>query len=65
MIARHGYCLQDGERVTYMTSQGEVLMGGVVVISTKANGVSGILCDCCSQVISCSQFEAHAGTHSN
>jgi hypothetical protein len=36
-----------------------VLMRGSVVINPR--GVSGILCECCSQVVSCSAFEAHAG----
>lgn len=38
---------------------GEKLLTGTVVIKEK--GVSGILCDHCNAVISCSAFEAHAG----
>ena len=53
--------LQDGEKVTYMTSQGEVILTGVVRIDPSPQGISGILCCCCNKVISCSQFEAHAG----
>ncbi len=52
---------QDGEPVSYITSQGEELLTGVVLIDPNPNGASGILCSCCSTVISCSQFEAHAG----
>lgn len=37
-----------------------MLLGGTVHIDS-AGGASGILCDCCSTVISASQFEAHAG----
>jgi len=46
--------------VAYITSQGERLLAGVVRIGGGA-GASGILCACCRAVISCSQFEAHAG----
>ena len=51
--------LQNGEKVVYQTSQGEKLLDGEVRVSRQ--GPCGILCGCCSQVISCSQFEAHAG----
>ncbi len=30
-------------------------------IDPAPNGASGILCACCAGVVSCSQFEAHAG----
>jgi hypothetical protein len=50
---------QDGQKVAYITSQGERLLAGVVRIGGA--GASGILCACCRAVISCSQFEAHAG----
>lgn len=45
----------------YRTSAGEVLLTGTVVIDTSPNSVSGIRCQCCADVVSCSQFEAHAG----
>ena len=45
----------------YRTSAGEVLLTGTVVIDTSPNSVSGIRCQCCGDVVSCSQFEAHAG----
>lgn len=51
--------LPNGEKVSYITTQGEKLLEGEVVISVT--GPSGIKCYCCNQVISCSQFEAHAG----
>ena len=51
--------MQNGEKVVYQTSQGEKLLDGEVRVSRQ--GPCGILCGCCSQVISCSQFEAHAG----
>lgn len=50
---------QDGEKVAYITSQGERLLTGSVRIDPR--GASGILCACCAAVVSCSQFEAHAG----
>eukprot|EP00884_Botryococcus_braunii_P009424 jgi/Botrbrau1/18483/Bobra.0072s0063.1 len=53
--------LQDGERVIYRTTQGEDLLTGVVRISRDPNQPSGIVCGCCQQLISCSQFECHAG----
>eukprot|EP00976_Prorocentrum_cordatum_P041992 850677-Prorocentrum_minimum.AAC.1 len=46
--------LAEGTRVKYVTSQDETLLWGTV----KGGG---ILCDCCSAVVSCSQFEVHAG----
>ncbi len=52
---------QDGEPVSYITSQGEELLKGSVRIDATEAGPSGILCACCNGVISCSQFEAHAG----
>ena len=45
--------------MVYQTSQGEKLLEGIVRITR--GGVSGIECACCDTVISCSQFEAHAG----
>jgi Tify domain binding domain len=53
--------LQNGEPVEYRTTQGERLLGGVVMIDESPGGQCGILCDCCATVVSCSQFEAHAG----
>ena len=47
--------------MAYITSQGEELLKGAVRIDPDPEGASGILCACCSTVISCSQFEAHAG----
>ncbi|KFM25801.1 Nucleosome-remodeling factor subunit BPTF [Auxenochlorella protothecoides] len=51
--------LRQGDALSYQTAQGEVLLRGTAVVS--AMGPSGILCDCCGAVVSCSQFEAHAG----
>lgn len=45
--------------MAYITSQGERLLAGAVRIDPR--GGSGILCGCCGAVVSCSQFEAHAG----
>lgn len=47
--------------MSYITSQGEELLKGSVRIDATEAGPSGILCDCCKTIISCSQFEAHAG----
>lgn len=44
----------------YYTIHGKQLLKGRVVINLSG-GNSGILCECCQQVISCSGFEAHAG----
>lgn len=52
--------LADGQRLYYRaTATGAVMLEGVAVINP--GGVSGIRCSCCDTVISCSQFEAHAG----
>ena len=51
--------LQTGQKVVYMTTQGEKLLNGEVAVSK--DGPCGILCECCNKVISPSQFEAHAG----
>ena len=50
--------LKDGAIVHYM-NRGNIVKSGVVVINP--GGQSGILCECCNRVISCSQFESHAG----
>lgn len=50
--------LQNGMRV-YYRSRSVNMLGGSIVIN--ASGTSGILCDCCSTVVSCSQFESHSG----
>lgn len=50
--------LQNGMRVYYRARSVNVL-GGTIVINPS--GSSGILCDCCSSVVSCSQFESHSG----
>lgn len=52
--------LVDGAHLVYKASPtGAVLLEGIAVIDPK--GASGIRCSCCSGVVSCSQFEAHAG----
>ena len=53
--------VQHGEKVAYITSQGETLLHGRVHIDPAPHGLAGIWCNCCKQVISCSAFEAHAG----
>lgn len=45
----------------YRTTSGKKLLSGVVVIDTAQGAVSGIRCSHCNEVVSCSQFEAHAG----
>ena len=45
----------------YRTTSGTQLLTGVVVIDPAPGGASGIRCAHCSEVVSCSQFEAHAG----
>ena len=53
-----GEALKDGEQVSY-NAHGVKLLTGTVVINPS--GVSGIRCDHCNTVISCSAFESHAG----
>jgi hypothetical protein len=50
--------LENGEPLHYM-NRGNVVLSGTAVINPS--GQSGILCDCCKKVLSCSQFESHAG----
>lgn len=50
--------LISGMRVFYR-ARGENIIGGYIVINPS--GQSGIRCDCCERIISCSQFESHAG----
>lgn len=50
--------LISGMRVHYR-ARGENIIGGYIVINPS--GQSGIRCDCCERIISCSQFESHAG----
>lgn len=50
---------QHGDKVLYVFHGQQLLEGSVSI--DHATGVSGILCACCSTVISCSAFEAHAG----
>lgn len=45
----------------YRATSGAQLLTGVVVIDNGTGGPSGIRCSHCSEVVSCSQFEAHAG----
>ena len=45
----------------YRTTSGKKLLSGVVVIDAAGAAVSGIRCSHCNEVVSCSQFEAHAG----
>ena len=52
--------VQNGQAVRYM-SHGVVKLHGKVFIDPSPARVSGILCSCCKEVISPSNFEAHAG----
>ncbi|KAK3274771.1 hypothetical protein CYMTET_17056 [Cymbomonas tetramitiformis] len=47
------HSLSNGMQLSYV-AQDETLLRGTVA-------GSGILCECCNNIISCSQFEAHAG----
>ena len=49
-----GGVLKDGEPVRYQAPQGPVLNTGIVKFP-------GILCHCCSTIVTCTGFEAHAG----
>ena len=49
-----GGILKDGEPVRYQTPSGPVLLTGTVKFP-------GILCHCCSTIVTCTGFEAHAG----
>eukprot|EP00879_Flechtneria_rotunda_P024265 GHRR01025716.1.p1 GENE.GHRR01025716.1~~GHRR01025716.1.p1 ORF type:complete len:461 (+),score=103.97 GHRR01025716.1:766-2148(+) len=52
--------LVDGQPLAYKAGADlKPLLTGVAVINP--DGVSGICCSCCNQIVSCSQFEAHAG----
>ena len=53
--------MQHGEPVEYRTAQQGVLLKGEVHIPPGLDALTGILCHCCNQVVSCSKFEAHAG----
>jgi hypothetical protein len=50
--------LQNGEALHYM-NRGTIVLSGTAVLNPS--GQSGILCKCCNKVLSCSQFESHAG----
>ncbi|KAJ7549580.1 hypothetical protein O6H91_07G059100 [Diphasiastrum complanatum] len=50
--------LPDGTKLGYY-DKGQVKCCTCLLIGTKSG--SGICCSCCNQVVSCSQFEVHAG----
>lgn len=50
--------LKSGMSV-YYKARGEIILRGHIVINPA--GTSGIFCDHCQKIISCSQFESHAG----
>lgn len=43
--------LMDGEPVSYISAQGDYLLSGTVMLNPQ--GVSGIICGCCSNVVDC------------
>ncbi|KAL0036052.1 hypothetical protein WJX79_000012 [Trebouxia sp. C0005] len=53
--------LTHGEPVEYRTVQQGLLLKGEVHIKPGVDAMTGILCQCCHSVVSCSKFEAHAG----
>jgi hypothetical protein len=53
--------VQHGEPVEYRTVQQGLLLKGEVHIKPGVDAMTGILCQCCHSVVSCSKFEAHAG----
>lgn len=55
--------LADGEPLFYRVGDGAVLLRGAARVPprARANAPAGILCECCGTVVSCSQFESHAG----
>lgn len=50
--------LKHGDHLHYIT-RGATVLSGTAVIDLA--GQSGILCECCNKIVSCSQFESHAG----
>jgi GNAT superfamily N-acetyltransferase len=62
-VATAAGALADGERLSYRTSAGAPLLGGTARVPPPGRHAlpAGIECDCCGCVVSCSQFESHAG----
>mmetsp|Transcript_13830 Transcript_13830/g.39159 ORF Transcript_13830/g.39159 Transcript_13830/m.39159 type:complete len:924 (+) Transcript_13830:273-3044(+) len=58
-IAGSGSELCDGEKVSYMGPGQQPILTGTLVIN--AADISGIRCHHCNEIVSPSQFEAHAG----